>query len=133
VARDGEGATKLAEVRVTGAASEADAERVAKTIAESPLVKTALFGCDPNWGRILAAAGRAGVRFDPRLASVKVGDQTVYAAGASCPFDRDAAHDHLTEPDVALGVDLAEGHEQASVWTCDFSYDYVKINAEYHT
>jgi glutamate N-acetyltransferase/amino-acid N-acetyltransferase len=133
VARDGEGATKLAEVRVTGAASEADAERVAKTIAESPLVKTALFGCDPNWGRVLAAAGRAGVRFDPRLASVKVGDQTVYAAGASCPFDRDAAHDHLAEPDVALCVDLAEGHEQASVWTCDFSYDYVKINAEYHT
>jgi glutamate N-acetyltransferase/amino-acid N-acetyltransferase len=133
VARDGEGATKLVEVRVTGAASEADAERVARTIAQSPLVKTALFGCDPNWGRILAAAGRSGVSFDPRRASVQIGDQTVYAAGTSTPFDRDAAHDYLTEPEVTAVVDLGEGSASVSMWTCDLSYDYVKINAEYHT
>ncbi len=133
IARDGEGATKLVEIRVTGAASEPESERVARTIAESPLVKTALFGCDPNWGRILAAAGRSGIAFDPHDATVVVGDQTVYEAGAAAPFDRDAAHDYLTEPEVTIGIDLGVGQEQASIWTCDFSYDYVKINAEYHT
>jgi len=133
VARDGEGATKLVEVRVTGAPTEGDAELVARTIAESPLVKTALFGCDPNWGRILAAAGRSGIAFDPRRATVIIGDQTVYAAGASAPFDRDAAHDYLCEPEVTLALDLASGPASAAIWTCDFSYDYVKINAEYHT
>ncbi|NLH97974.1 MAG: bifunctional glutamate N-acetyltransferase/amino-acid acetyltransferase ArgJ [Chthonomonadales bacterium] len=133
VARDGEGATKLVEVRVTGAPNEGDAELVARTIAESPLVKTALFGCDPNWGRILAAAGRSGIVFDPRSATVLIGDQVVYETGSSAPFDRDAAHDYLTEPEVILTLDLASGPASASVWTCDFSYDYVKINAEYHT
>lgn len=133
IARDGEGATKLVEVRVTGAASEADAERVARTIAESPLVKTALFGCDPNWGRILAAAGRSGAAFDPNDASVMIGDQIVYEAGAAAPFDQDDAHDYLTEPEVSLSINLGVGGEQVSFWTCDLSYDYVKINAEYHT
>ena len=133
IARDGEGATKLVEVRVTGAASEADAERVARTIADSPLVKTALFGCDPNWGRILAAAGRSGIPFDPREATVMIGDQSVSEAGAAAPFDRDDAHDYLTEPEVAVAVNIGAGPCHASIWTCDFSYDYVKINAEYHT
>ncbi len=133
IARDGEGATKLVEVAVQGSASEADAERVARTIAESPLVKTALFGCDPNWGRILAAAGRSGVQFDPDRARVCIGTIEVYAEGTSRPFDRDAAHEYLTEEEVRIVVDLGSGSASATVWTCDFSYDYVRINAEYHT
>jgi glutamate N-acetyltransferase/amino-acid N-acetyltransferase len=133
VARDGEGATKLVEVAVQGAASEADAERVARTIAESPLVKTALFGCDPNWGRILAAAGRAGVHFDPDRARVVIGPFEVYAGGSAQPFDRTAAHDYLTEEEVRVLVDLGLGQCAATFWTCDLSYDYVRINAEYHT
>lgn len=133
VARDGEGATKLVEVAVHGAPDVASAERVAKTIAESPLVKTALFGCDPNWGRILAAAGRAGVAFDPQSATVAIGDTIVYRDGAACAFDRSAAHDYLAEPEVRIVVNLGAGAASAQVWTCDFSYDYVRINAEYHT
>jgi len=133
IARDGEGATKLVEVTVQGAPDEAGADRAARTIAQSPLVKTALFGSDPNWGRILAAAGRAGVKFDPSLARVLIGDHRVYADGTAIPFDRDEAHDYLTEPEVRIVVDLAAGAGRATVWTCDFSYDYVKINAEYHT
>lgn len=133
VARDGEGATKLVEIAVQGARDERSAERVGRTIAQSPLVKTALFGNDPNWGRILAAAGRSGVRFDPGRARVMIGDQTVYAEGTGRPFDRDAAHDYLTEPEVRIVVDLGSGSAHAALWTCDFSYDYVKINAEYHT
>lgn len=133
IARDGEGATKLVEVVVQGAATESGAGRIAKTVAESPLVKTALFGCDPNWGRILAAAGRAGVPFDPKAVSVWIGDQVVCAAGSSVEFDRDAAHAYLKSEDVRLTVDLNTGDASAVVWTCDYSYDYVKINAEYHT
>lgn len=133
IARDGEGATKLVEVAVQGAASDDDAECVARTIAESPLVKTALFGCDPNWGRILAAAGRSGVQFDPDRARVCIGTIEVYAEGTSRPFDRDAAHEYLTEEEVRIVVDLGSGSASATVWTCDFSYDYVRINAEYHT
>jgi glutamate N-acetyltransferase / amino-acid N-acetyltransferase len=133
IARDGEGATKLAEIIVRGAATESGAHRIARTIAESPLVKTALFGCDPNWGRLLMAAGRAGVPFDPGLLEVRIGEHIVCSAGASVPFDRDAAHDYLTQKDVQIILDLNLGEESATVWTCDYSYDYIKINAEYHT
>lgn len=133
VARDGEGATKLVEVVVRGAATEAGAHKIAKTIAESPLVKTALFGNDPNWGRLLMAAGRAGVPFDPNTIDVRIGEHLVCAQGGSIPFDRDAAHAYLTEKEVQIVLDLNMGEEVATVWTCDYSYDYVKINAEYHT
>ncbi len=133
IARDGEGATKLVEIVVRGAATEAGAHRIAKTIAESPLVKTALFGNDPNWGRLLMAAGRAGVPFDPQHLEVRIGEHVVCSEGGSIAFDRDAAHDYLTQPEVQIVLDLNTGDETATVWTCDFSYDYVKINAEYHT
>lgn len=133
IARDGEGATKLVEIIVRGAATETGAHRIAKTIAESPLVKTALFGNDPNWGRLLAAAGRAGVAFDPNLLDVRIGEHLVCSEGRSVEFDRDAAHDYLTGKEVQIVLDLNTGDEVATVWTCDFSYDYVKINAEYHT
>jgi len=133
IARDGEGATKLVEVAVRRAPNEEAAERVARTIAESPLVKTALFGCDPNWGRILAAAGRAGIPFDPARVRVLVGDTEVYRDGSGRQFDRNAVHDYLGEAEICIAVDLAAGEASARIWTCDFSYDYVRINAEYHT
>jgi len=133
VARDGEGATKLVEIVVRGAATEAGAHRIAKTIAESPLVKTALFGNDPNWGRLLMAAGRAGVPFDPNTIDVRIGDHLVCSQGGSIEFDRDGAHDYLTGREVQIVLDLNMGDEVATVWTCDYSYDYIKINAEYHT
>ncbi len=133
VARDGEGATKLVEVAVKGAGTEAGAAQIAKTIAESPLVKTALFGCDPNWGRILAAAGRAGVAFDPGQAYVALGGIPVFDRGRGLPFDAAAANCYLRQEEVSLLVDLRQGSEAAIAWTCDFSYDYVRINAEYHT
>ena len=133
IARDGEGATKLAEIIVRGALTEAGAHTIAKTVAESPLVKTALFGNDPNWGRLLMAAGRAGVPFDPTKIDVQIGPHLVCSQGGSVEFDRDAAHDYLTNKDVQIVLDLNQGDELATVWTCDYSYDYIKINAEYHT
>ena len=133
IARDGEGATKLVEVIVRGASTESGAHKIAKTIAESPLVKTALFGNDPNWGRLLMAAGRAGVPFDPNRIDVWMGEHLVCSQGGSVEFDRDAAHDYLTEKEVQIVLDLNTGDETATVWTCDYSYDYIKINAEYHT
>ncbi|MEP6756624.1 MAG: bifunctional glutamate N-acetyltransferase/amino-acid acetyltransferase ArgJ [Chthonomonadales bacterium] len=133
VVRDGEGATKLAQVTVKGTQSEADAVKIARTIAESPLVKTALFGSDPNWGRIMMAAGRAGIPFDFNLTDVFIGSTIVFERGTGVPFDRDACSDYLKQEEISLTVDLHSGDASADIWTCDFSYDYVKINAEYHT
>lgn len=133
VARDGEGATKLVEVRVTG--SE-DPTRIARTIAESPLVKTAMFGCDPNWGRILMAAGRAGVPFDPahaRLALIMDGEEHVlFENGGPAPFDPKRVSSALKAGHVLIDLRVGEG-AVATIYTCDFSYGYVRINAEYHT
>ena len=133
VARDGEGATKLVEVVVRGAATESGAERIARTVAESPLVKTALFGCDPNWGRILMAAGRAGIPFDPQRTEVRVGHVRVFADGTSVPFDEKEASTYLNRKEIKIILDLHAGLHEATVWTCDYSYDYIRINAEYHT
>jgi glutamate N-acetyltransferase/amino-acid N-acetyltransferase len=133
VARDGEGATKLIEVRVTG--SE-DPKRVALTIANSPLVKTAMFGCDPNWGRIIAAAGRSGVRFDPDCAVLTVwsnGERHVlFENGAPAAFDPKRAATALRSDEVVVDLVLGPG-QTATVFTCDLGYGYVRINAEYHT
>lgn len=133
IARDGEGATKLVEVAVRGALTEEDAVQVARTVAESPLVKTALFGKDPNWGRILAAAGRAGVPFDPGATEAWLGDIVVFQNGCGAEFDALEAHEYLAAPEVKISLDLHCGQARASVWTCDYSYDYIRINAEYHT
>ncbi len=134
VARDGEGATKLVTVRVANAPSDTDARKVAKTIAESPLVKTALFGNDPNWGRILAAAGRAGVPFDPKRATADLAGTRIFADGTPTRFDGPALSRAMSAKEVDIVVDLGtDGGGGATVYTCDFSYDYVKINAEYHT
>ncbi|MGE3342369.1 MAG: bifunctional glutamate N-acetyltransferase/amino-acid acetyltransferase ArgJ [Vicinamibacterales bacterium] len=134
IVRGGEGATKLVTIRVTGAASLADARLAARTIANSPLVKTAIHGGDPNWGRLVAAAGRSGAQFVLDNASVRIGDIDLFVNGV--PFDEraEAASDVLMQKQMTINVDLGTGgaHE-ATMWTCDFSADYVKINAEYRT
>ena len=134
IVRGGEGATKLVTVRVTGAESDADAWLAARTIANSPLVKTAIHGGDPNWGRLVAAAGRSGAAFVLDRASVSVGPVAVFASGV--PHDERAsdAAAVLQEKAVTVAVDLGTGgpHE-ATMWTCDFSAEYVRINAEYRT
>lgn len=134
IVRDGEGATKLIEITIRGAASEAQAEAAAKTVATSPLVKTAIFGCDPNWGRVLAAIGRSGAELNVTQVSLWLADFQVVAWGEPLEFDAVAAHNWLAEQkEIRLVADLGMGQAEATVWTCDLSYDYVKINAEYHT
>jgi glutamate N-acetyltransferase/amino-acid N-acetyltransferase len=134
IARDGEGATKLVEITVRGAASEAEAEAAAKTVATSPLMKTALFGNDPNWGRALAAIGRSGITIDPARISLNLGDFCLVRQGEPLDFDAVAVHEWLTGVDeVRLVADIGIGQATATVWTCDLSYKYVEINAEYHT
>ena len=130
---DGEGATKLVEVTVRGAASYEDARKAAFTIANSPLVKTALFGEDPNWGRILAAAGRAGVALDPARAELALCSVPLVKDGVSLEFDPEQMHQALGEREVSILLDLHQGPLTATVWTCDLSYKYVRINARYHT
>jgi glutamate N-acetyltransferase/amino-acid N-acetyltransferase len=133
VARDGEGATKLVEVRVTGTVNPT---KIARTIAESPLVKTAMFGCDPNWGRILMAAGRAGVPFttdDVRL-TISAGEEEhlLFEDGGPASFDAKRVSSALQSDHVMIDLNLGKG-ETATIYTCDFGYGYVRINAEYHT
>lgn len=133
IASDGEGATKMISISVSGAESFQDARQIAKTIANSALVKTAMFGCDPNWGRILAAAGRAGVDFDPKTVNLFYGDIALLRNGEPIEFPEKAAHDLLCKKEVDVMLEVGDGPGSATVWTCDFSYDYIKINAEYHT
>jgi glutamate N-acetyltransferase/amino-acid N-acetyltransferase len=134
IATDGEGATRLVTVDVRGAPSEEAAAHVARTIATSPLTKTAVHGRDPNWGRILAAAGRAGVEFDVDRARVWIGEADVYSNGKPHPENEPAAHLHLLQNhEVILGIDLGAGTAGAQAWTCDFSADYVRINADYRS
>jgi len=133
IVRGGEGATKLVTVRVTGAATDEEARRAAKAIANSPLVKTAIHGGDPNWGRLVAVAGRAGVAFDLARAAVTMGPVVLFKDGR--PHD-EAAPDaavYLKGTDVTVAVDLGAGHAASTVWTCDLSAEYVRINADYRT
>jgi len=133
IAADGEGATKFITVHVKGAKSFADAKTVGMSVANSPLVKTAFFGEDPNWGRVICAVGYAGVSMNPNRTTVKFGDIPVYADGVGVAYDADALRAVMTAHDIVIEVDLGDGPEEAKVWTCDFSYEYVKINGEYHT
>ena len=133
IARDGEGAEHLIEIRVAGAATELDAQKIALTIANSPLVKTAIFGKDPNWGRIAMAAGRASVAFDAAKLSFSLGGVAMFENGEPLDFDLARAEAALQRDDVIIALSLGEGEASWTAWTCDFSYDYVKINAEYHT
>jgi glutamate N-acetyltransferase/amino-acid N-acetyltransferase len=136
IARDGEGATRLVELRITGATSEEQAHRVGDTIATSSLVKTAIHGKDPNWGRILAAAGRSGEAIDPDRVRLWFGDGDavqLLADGMPLTFDHARASALLGEDPVAIHVDLGLGAAGAVLWTCDLSADYVRINADYTT
>jgi len=139
IVEDGEGATHLVEIEVRGAPSDAAAKRVAETIGLSSLVKTAIAGADPNWGRILAAAGRSGVPFNPDHAEIWLGGIKMYGPpkGASysiaLPLDERAAHSRLLEKNVPILVDLHNGRGAARTWTCDFTKEYVRINASYRT
>jgi glutamate N-acetyltransferase/amino-acid N-acetyltransferase len=137
IARDGEGATRLVEIEVSGARDEREAHVVADSIARSPLVKTAVHGGDPNWGRVLAAAGYSGAAVDPNTMSLSFGPDddavAVVAAGLPLPFDARAASERLRRDPVRIALDLGLGDERATVWTCDFSAEYVAINAHYTT
>ena len=133
IAADGEGATKFLTVNVKGTKSFADAKTIAMSVAKSPLVKTAFFGEDPNWGRVICAVGYAGVPMDPQKTVVKFGEIPVYANGVGAEFDEEALRKVMAEHDIVIDIDMGAGEEEATVWTCDFSYEYVKINGEYHT
>jgi glutamate N-acetyltransferase/amino-acid N-acetyltransferase len=134
VIRDGEGATKFVEVRVTGAVSDEDAHRVALSIANSPLVKTAIAGQDPNWGRIVAAVGKSGAEADRDKLTIKFGDIVVAKNGWRNPkyTEQDGA-DYMLQPELVIGVDLGLGRGKRSVWTCDLTNRYIEINADYRS
>jgi glutamate N-acetyltransferase/amino-acid N-acetyltransferase len=133
IVADGEGVTKVFSVKVTGAASEDDARRAARTITTSNLVKTAVHGADPNWGRILAAAGRSGARIDDRRASVRIGPLDVYRDGAPVAFSSDVLRDVFRQKSIEIEVRLGLGNGSATAWGTDLSAEYVRLNAEYTT
>jgi glutamate N-acetyltransferase/amino-acid N-acetyltransferase len=133
IARDGEGATCLIEVQVSGAHDQKAARQVARTIAGSILVKSAIFGRDPNWGRIAAAAGRAGIAFNPEKLQIRLGEFLLMEQGTPQAFDRQAASNYLKQDRVIIAVKIGDGPGRGVAWGCDLSYDYVKINAEYTT
>ena len=133
IVRGGEGATKLVTIRVTGAAAGEDAWLAARTIANSPLVKTAIHGGDPNWGRLVAAAGRSGAAFEIDRVSVAIGGVRVFETGVPHDERADAAAGVLKGKEIDIVVDLGLGEHAATMWTCDFSAEYVRINGEYRT
>jgi glutamate N-acetyltransferase / amino-acid N-acetyltransferase len=133
IVRGGEGATKLVTVNVTGAASGAEARRAAKVIANSLLVKTAIHGGDPNWGRLICAAGRASVALDASRAAVTIGSLVLFKDGQPHDELAPAAADYLKGTDLTICVDLGSGSASSTVWTCDLSAEYVRINADYRT
>lgn len=133
IVRDGEGATKFVEITVRGAQSEADAEKAAFAIANSPLCKTAIFGGDANWGRVAMAIGKSGARLDAQAFDVVFAGIPTCIAGAALAFDEEAAAAALAQRDIDVLVDLHVGDASATVWTCDLSYEYVRINGEYRS
>lgn len=133
IARDGEGATKLIEVHVKGAETVHGAQVIAKTIVGSSLVKTAVYGEDPNWGRIVSAVGYSGIKIDTEEIQVKIGPIEVVQKGMPVPFSEEDAKNYLKNERIEIMVDLFAGDHQATAWGCDLSYDYVRINASYRT
>jgi glutamate N-acetyltransferase/amino-acid N-acetyltransferase len=133
--RDGEGATKLITVAVAGCKSDEEAKEVAYTVAHSPLVKTAFFACDPNWGRILAAVGRADImNLDLTKVNLALDDVYIVRDGEKAnDYTEERGQAVMNKSDITIHIDLGRGDKEIKVWTCDFSYDYVKINAEYRT
>lgn len=133
IVADGEGAQRVIEVEVRGAPSSKAADQIARTIANSPLVKTAFAGADPNWGRILAAAGRSGVSFDYERVDIWLAGIEVCRKGREYPFDEQIAHEKMLDKFVPVVVDLRAGQASSRIWTCDFTREYVHINASYRT
>jgi glutamate N-acetyltransferase / amino-acid N-acetyltransferase len=133
IVADGEGAQRVMEIEVRGAPSDRAATQIARTIANSPLVKTAFAGADPNWGRIIAAAGRSGVAFDPRRVDIRLAGVTVCRHGGEYPFDEKITHQKMLASFVPVVVDLHSGRGESRVWTCDFTTEYIHINASYRT
>ncbi len=133
IVRGGEGATKLVTVTVTGAASSDEARKAAKAIGNSPLVKTAINGGDPNWGRLIAVAGRAGVAFDLSRAAVTIGDIVLFENGRPHDESAPAAAEYLKRAELNVSVSLGAGTASSTIWTCDLSAEYVRINADYRT
>lgn len=133
IARDGEGASKFMEVAVSGAKTKEDAQKIAKSICGSSLVKTALFGEDANWGRILTAAGYSGADFNPGLVDILLGDLVVAEAGRAVAFSEEKAKEILGFKDVHIYLKLYDGDEQATAWGCDLTHEYVTINGSYRT
>ena len=133
LARDGEGATKLVEVVVKRARNRDDAEKAARAVAESPLVKTAVFANDANWGRIMMAIGKSGAEFDPYQVDVYLADYQLVKAGMDARYDEDKATGLFAQDPVRITIDLRAGDAEITMWTCDYSYDYIRINADYRT
>jgi len=133
IAADGEGATKVVKIEVAGCAHVDHARAIARAIANSPLVKCAMHGNDPNWGRIVSAAGLANVPFNPDKAILILQGTPVFRAGRPLPFDAEKVSQSLNAPEVLVKLDCKLGKSTATVWTCDFSKEYVTINADYHT
>ncbi len=133
IAADGEGASKFLTINVKGAKSFADAKTVGMAIANSPLVKTAFFGEDPNWGRVICAVGYSGADMVPEKTVVKFGGITIFANGTGATYDEKALAHVMKEKNIVIDIELNMGQEDATVWSCDLSYEYVKINGEYHT
>ncbi len=133
VVRDGEGAKHLVRLQIVGAKSVDEARTIARSIANSPLVKTAWAGCDPNWGRILSSVGKSGIAVDPEKINIFFGPQQVCRKGAAHPFDEKQAHEYLKQPEYEIKVELGRGKSSLEFLTCDLTEDYIHINADYST
>lgn len=133
MAADGEGASRLVTVHVTGAASDADADLAARAVANSPLVKTAVCGRDANWGRIAAAVGKSGAAFRQEDVDIDIMGLPVCRGGLAQEFDEDEALRRFEEPEIAIDVDLGAGEAETTVWTCDFTHEYITINGDYRS
>ena len=133
IAADGEGASRLVTVNVTGAATEADADLAARTVANSPLVKTAIYGHDCNWGRIADALGRSGAVFNQEDVTIKIMDLLVCENGLTVPFNEDEALRRFERPEIVIDADLGAGEAATTIWTCDLTHEYVTINGDYRT
>ncbi|MEF2845538.1 MAG: bifunctional ornithine acetyltransferase/N-acetylglutamate synthase, partial [Eggerthellaceae bacterium] len=130
---DGEGATKLVTVVIRGAANDKDADMAARTVANSPLVKTAIYGHDANWGRIAGALGRSGAAFCQENVSIDIMGMPVLRDGLPVPFDEDEALRRFEEPEILIEAHLGAGSAETTMWTCDFSHEYVSINGDYRS
>jgi glutamate N-acetyltransferase/amino-acid N-acetyltransferase len=134
IVADGEGTTHVVELRIAGAATDADALKIAKAIAHSPLVKTAWAGCDPNWGRLMAAIGYSGANIDPERIDIRFGELAICRnGGRASEFDEAAAHAYIAQPEFSITIELHQGNSSCVFWTTDLTHEYVSINADYST